>query len=600
MDILSHSIPILNNIVSSPLCTKEIDLKLLKMEKMTREFTRNNTDTIFTHADKGNTTVAIDRDRYIDTVNEMLRDEGTYTIVKKDPTKKLTKQLQMLLVRWKRQGHINEATYKRLYCSDGTLARAYTVPKIHKPNVPYRLIVSSIGSPLYEFASFLHKILFDSLPKADSFIKNSFDLVDNLRGIYTNKNYSLISLDVVSLFTNIPLDLALECVNDHWEHILKNCKCSQSEFVEAINLVLDSTYFLFDGTIYKQNFGTPMGSPLSPIVADLVMQKLEKVALSSYNNEVLFYYRYVDDLLAAVPKDKINDFQNSFNTFHPRLQFTLEVGDDSINFLDVTIMVNVDRFSFNWYRKPTFSGRYLNYLSNHPESQKRGIIFNLVDRAIFLSDSTFHHENIELIIDILINNDFPLKFIFDAINERVRHIKHRSRVSHDQGDPNDNSAAMTSWFSVPFIKNITDRFMKLNRDDLKVSFFSSNKINKFVRVHKDRIPDEVKNDVVYKISCNDCNATYVGQTSRQLKTRIYEHRNHIRWNTSARSVITDHRLQYAHDFDWNNVKVLDVESCYIKRLISEMLYIKEQENGINLQTDTVGLHKEYVNIINRL
>ncbi|KYN42549.1 hypothetical protein ALC56_03008 [Trachymyrmex septentrionalis] len=85
----------------------------------------------------------------------------------------------------------------------------------------------------------------------------------------------------------------------------------------------------------------------------------------------------------------------------------------------------------------------------------------------------------------------------------------------------------------------------------------------------------------------------------QLKTRIAEHRNHIRHKTSARSVITDHRLSHNHDFQWDNVLILDEEPSYKKRLISEMLHIKKQKNSLNLQTDTEGLNKAYLPIINK-
>ncbi|KYN42569.1 hypothetical protein ALC56_03028, partial [Trachymyrmex septentrionalis] len=65
---------------------------------------------------------------------------------------------------------------------------------------------------------------------------------------------------------------------------------------------------------------------------------------------------------------------------------------------------------------------------------------------------------------------------------------------------------------------------------------------------------------------------------RQLKTRLNEYKGHIRWNTSARSVITEHtrRLQHKHDFDWDNIKILDEKPYYNKRLLSEMLNIKKQ------------------------
>jgi len=61
-----------------------------------------------------------------------------------------------------------------------------------------------------------------------------------------------------------------------------------------------------------------------------------------------------------------------------------------------------------------------------------------------------------------------------------------------------------------------------------------------------------------------------------------------------------HRLQYDHDFQWDKVRILDEEPCYRKRLISEMLNIKKQDNSLNLQTDMEGLHKAYLPIVNRV
>ena len=90
------------------------------------------------------------------------------------------------------------------------------------------------------------------------------------------------------------------------------------------------------------------------------------------------------------------------------------------------------------------------------------------------------------------------------------------------------------------------------------------------------------------------------QTRKKLKIRIAEHRNHIRYNTSGRSVITEHRRQLDHEFKWDEVVILDEEPCYRRHLVSEMLNIKKQKNGLNLQTDTDGLHKAYIPIINKV
>ena len=93
-------------------------------------------------------------------------------------------------------------------------------------------------------------------------------------------------------------------------------------------------------------------------------------------------------------------------------------------------MVKEKHLTFNWYKKLTFSGKFLNYFSNNPIFQKKDIIFSSVDKALLLSDFECYQKNLILIINILIKNNYPLKFIFDAINVRTRNIQ-RGRVVRD-------------------------------------------------------------------------------------------------------------------------------------------------------------------------
>lgn len=88
-------------------------------------------------------------------------------------------------------------------------------------------------------------------------------------------NEILISLDVVSLFTNIPIDLIMKGIDKRWQWIKMATNISLDQFKHAIESVLNSTSFCFDGVYYEQIFGVPMGSPLSPVLADLVMEDLE-------------------------------------------------------------------------------------------------------------------------------------------------------------------------------------------------------------------------------------------------------------------------------------------------------------------------------------
>ena len=153
------------------------------------------------------------------------------------------------------------------------------------------------------------------------------------------------------------------------------------------------------------------------------------------------------------------------------------MGRDEINFLDVTISINENGFGFDWYRKPTFSGRFLNFNSNHPMAQKRGTILSLVDRACLLSDFRFHTRNLTFIINILSDNDYPLSFIFDTVNQRIKNLIRNRHTTHRVLADNDRENESVSWLTVPFIPFHTEKFKRFNKNDIRVSFRSLNTIN---------------------------------------------------------------------------------------------------------------------------
>lgn len=165
------------------------------------------------------------------------------------------------------------------------LSRAYRLLKIHKPEVLFRIIVSCVNTTLYKFASFLHNILLKSLPKP-RFVQNSFELFGSLSGLKVGEHDVLLSLDVVSLFTNVPL--ILDRVRKRWD-LIKNNNFPLEPSITALQFVLSSTFFTFNSITYQQTFGTPMDSPLSPIIADLVMQDLETYCLNELSFVLPFY-----------------------------------------------------------------------------------------------------------------------------------------------------------------------------------------------------------------------------------------------------------------------------------------------------------------------
>ncbi|XP_072764661.1 uncharacterized protein, partial [Anoplolepis gracilipes] len=219
------------------------------------------------------------------------------------------------------------------------------------------------------------------------------------------------------------LDLAIDSLLNRWDFIKNECEIPRDEFVLAVRFILNSSFFMFNEFCYQQTFITPMGSPLSPIIAEITLQDLETRAVAIVPVVLPFYFRYVDDIVLAVPPSTLDTILNIFNSFHPRLQFTIEEGvNNQLNFLDITIILKDGLVEFNWFHKPTFSERYLHFESRHPLSQKRGIIIGLIDRVSRLSHPRFHQTNFDLLINILLNNGYPLSFIFHTIDKRLKKL----------------------------------------------------------------------------------------------------------------------------------------------------------------------------------
>jgi len=99
------------------------------------------------------------------------------------------------------------------------LPKAYALPKIHKEDIPFRIIVSSINTALYSLTGYLQDIISENILLAKSKIKNSFEFHNKLIGMTIDKIEIIVSLDVISLFTNVPLDVALDGLVRRWNSI---------------------------------------------------------------------------------------------------------------------------------------------------------------------------------------------------------------------------------------------------------------------------------------------------------------------------------------------------------------------------------------------
>ena len=150
-----------------------------------------------------------------------------------------------------------------------------------------------------------------------------------VKTIQTPDDHKLVSFDVKSLFTSIPLQLALDCTEKAIKNFTVEVPLPTDDITDLLNLCLTSTYFQYNGKHYKQLHGTAMGSPVSVAVAEIVMQNIEEQALAIYTRTVPLWLRYVDDTFTAVHKDGMDDFLEHLNRQNADIQFihTVHQGD---------------------------------------------------------------------------------------------------------------------------------------------------------------------------------------------------------------------------------------------------------------------------------
>ena len=302
----------------------------------------------------------------------LLSDVKTYKEVQRNFLQSLQKQTYTILNNLNNNGFLYKKFHKNsLTQSDTMLANCYGLTKIHKNDVPLRPIISLINSPTYTLAKILYQELKNSITKPLSHINNSFGLKEKLKDIVLDDDYRLLSLDVTSLFTNIPCQLVLNSLDRQAVSVHGKCNIPLDEIRSCTTFLVNNTFFTFNGKIYQQIYGIPMGSPISPLFADIVMEDLERDCLQILKEKhdciPTFYFRYIDDTIICVKKEHIDSVIKVFNSYDQNLKFTHELEvDNRINFLDLSLIRNNRKIITNWFQKPTSSGRLINYFSNHP------------------------------------------------------------------------------------------------------------------------------------------------------------------------------------------------------------------------------------------
>ena len=509
---------------------------------------RNDKDIVILPADKGNSTVVMDRSLYRQKMNAMLEDP-VYQRLKSDPTSATLNRVKKLV---KEMKELSDEDKKKLKSSDAVCPRIYGLPKRHKLGLPLRPIVSAIRSPTYALAKIMAKRLAPHTAKIASHVQNSRQFVEKLRPIRLQESDIMVSFDVVSLFTKVPIKRAIDSLR----------KLTSEETLSAVACCMSSTYFRFEGQFYKQVEGVPMGSPLSPVVTDIFMADFEEEAISTSSLKPSVWLRYVDDTFVIWPhgRDTLDLFLEHLNSRDPSIQFTMEVEENGmLPFLDVHVIRKPDgSLTFKVFRKKTHTDRYLNNRSHHAPNQKTGVLRTLISRAHGICDEEFVPEELEHLQKAFIRNGYDMASVQRAMNHTSQSVKPTER---------------RKVVCLPYIHGVTDKIGRvLAQKNIAPVYLPATTIRQFLPSPKDNVP--LSSSGVYLIPCATCDACYIGETGRTIHTRIEEHKRDVRLAKVTTSPVAQHVWEQNHVIDFDQVRTIARIDPYFQRIIREGLEIQ--------------------------
>jgi hypothetical protein len=371
---------------------------------------------------------------------EMLSGSAScFKTIPADPTINVMDTVNLALTNLHNQGHIDSRLLKMLTPSiEARCPSLYGLPKIHKPSISLRPIVSGNENPTEPISIFIDYLLQPYAISSDFYLKDTTELLNILSNITLplNNEYTLLlfNLDVVGMYTNIPLD---EACRDVYERVsidpsfLTRGKTRHSTHLLSVllRLTLFNNFFQFNNTFYHQILGIAMGTPCACTVSDIFICLFMTKALKDYPNQPLIYKQYRDDGFGIWTHgpEKLLAFLDFLNSLHPTIKFTMNSGR-SIEYLDARISFDLfGRLKSETFYKDTETFEFLHPNSNHPAHCKNNIALSQNIRHLRLNSSPntyMHHSN--LLRYNLLKRGYNARIL--ARKMSVYNFKHRSTL----------------------------------------------------------------------------------------------------------------------------------------------------------------------------
>ena len=408
--------------------------------KLTREFLKKN-ELIAVPFDKGIGFCVMPVSSYQNKLMPILNLDQFEKVEKtrinaKNPILKEEEKIIETLKQLRKENKISENLFNKLKPIGSQPPRLYGLAKVHKENTPLRPVVSMPGSPYHNVAKQVAQWL--SLVPQCNINCSTKAVSDDLKNHVVDDDECLLSFDIVSLYTNVPVHEAIDvCADLLFNHVLISGVDKDTFKVLATLASCDVVISTHEG-YYRQVEGLAMGSSPAPMLAN--------GWLSSFDNEIKgdssLFYRYMDDIITICKKDEVDKKLTEINKLHSNLKFTREIENNGcLPFLDMLLHNDNRLLSSSWFRKPTDTGLTLNFHSLAPMKYKRSVVIGFVHRIYRACSNWKHiHLGLEEAKKILINNQYPLPFIEENIKNTLHKILLKDADSEPETVPRDETS----------------------------------------------------------------------------------------------------------------------------------------------------------------
>ena len=378
-------------------------------------------DIIITKADKGGAVVIVDVDDYIQEANRQLDNKEFYKKLTIDTTEINRIKVIRTINELKSSHLLNEKIANDLLSSEAKTPQFKMLPKVHKDGNPGRPVVSSIDCHTTKISKYIDNQLQPHVKELKSYVKDSTDFIRKINSMEKIPDNSiLVTMDVRSLYTNIPNKEGIEAV----ETTLKRKNIGPMIISTFLRLVLTLNNFVFNSQNYLQIKGCTMGTKCAPSYANIFMGMFEERYIYPLIEKISnFYLRFIDDifLIWTGTRDPLMKFKQQINEVHPSIKFDFNFSNKEINFLDTVVCkTQSGKLETKLYRKESDRQAYLHRKSEHPESLKRSIPFS---QALRLSRICSTNNEFQDSCDKLRNKLIERGYTQQEINEGIERTK---------------------------------------------------------------------------------------------------------------------------------------------------------------------------------